>query len=112
MSAFQDVDYIGDGLGLAGRTADQMLAAGCSMEEAVRIIREKMLMGALKAAKGNISVAGRKLRQHRNTIARELERLNMSHLPEQIRRKRVEPVQAELIFKPGLSLVPPPSVRF
>lgn len=110
---YQNVEYIGDGLGLVGRAADQMLLHGCSMEDAVRMLRDKMLIRALEACAGNITAASRKLGQHRNTMARELERLNLTELPKQIRRRHrvLEPgqEQAELVFvKPGISLVPRP----
>jgi hypothetical protein len=108
-----DVDFLGDGVGSLGRAIDQMLLHGLSMADAVSMLRERMLLRALEAHGGNITQAGRALGQHRNTITRELERLNLSHVPAQIRRRLAASgcpaEQTELIFKApkkGIALLP------
>jgi|HubBroStandDraft_6_1064221.scaffolds.fasta_scaffold23089_4 hypothetical protein len=106
MNTFPDVQCVGDGIGLVGHAVDQMLAHGFGMDEGLEMVREKMLRRALERTAGNITHAGRVLGQHRNTLARELEKFGLSDLPARIRqRKRREPVQERLEFG-GLSLVP------
>jgi DNA-binding NtrC family response regulator len=102
----ETADCIGDGLGLAGRAADQFLAAGCSMAEMLEIMRAKMLIRALEACEGNLMATSRKLRQHRNTTARELERLQLKTLPAQLRKsRRSRAVQVPLAFASGKVIV-------
>lgn len=55
------------------------VASGIGMEESVQAWRKKMLEAALESTAGNICHAARKLRWHRNTAAREMEKRGLDH---------------------------------
>jgi hypothetical protein len=97
--SMMDAEFVGDGIGLVGRVVDQMLTAGMKLEDGLVTIKRGLIVEALERNDGNLCRASQQLGRHRNTIARELERLQLSELPAQIRKARQHAAQRTLPFK-------------
>ena len=86
--------------------ARQLLDAGMSREEGLRLVEREFLIGCLEREQGNVCRAARRARVHRNTFSRQLEQHHLAALPAQLRHGYRR--QKEILFsrrRPAASAV-------
>lgn len=72
---------------LIAETAEQMLAAGMSLHQSAEAIKREMIVAALHRRQGNLCRVARLLGEHRNTVARQMEKLGIAHVPQACREE-------------------------
>lgn len=70
---------------LIRETAVQMVLAGMSLDEGREELWKEMISECLKQNKGNLCHAARDLREHRNTLSRQVQDLGIADVAKQIR---------------------------
>lgn len=66
-------------------TAKLVLDAGISWKQKGEVLDRELLVEALERTRGNMCRAARILQMHRNTVTRQLDRLQLRHLPRKLR---------------------------
>lgn len=68
-------------IALIKTTAEQMLAAGMTLQDACRLLGKAMILNSLELHGGNMSRTARALRMHRNTLTRKMHELEIIRDP-------------------------------